>query len=74
MADVAHDNSVEALVYNIVTLGHIIGSQASEHAQTTQTKVDEHKCPGGSKVIKALIGDDFQLFDKSVKQVYAIDK
>ena len=64
MADVAHDNSAEALVCNVVALGRIIGPWASEYAQTTQTKVDKHKYPGGSKLIKAFIGDDFQLFGR----------
>ena len=74
MADVAHENLVEPFVYNIVALGRIIGPWESEYAQTKQTKVDEHKYPGSSKFIRAYIGDDFQLFDKSGKQIYAIDK
>ena len=74
MANVAHDNLVEALVYNVVALGRIIGPRASEYAQTTQTKVDEHKYPGGNKVTEAFIPDDFQVFDESVEQIYVIDE
>ena len=37
MAHVAHDNSVEAPVYDIVVVGCTIGPRAIEYAQTTQT-------------------------------------
>ena len=74
MADAAHDNLVDALVYNIVALGSIIGPGASEYDQTIHTKLNEHKYPSGSKIIYAFIRDDFQLFDESGKQIYAIDK
>ena len=74
VAGVAHDSPVEALVYYVVTLGRIFGPRASEYAETTQTKVDGHKYSGGSKVMKVFIGDDFQLFDRSRKQIHAINE
>ena len=69
MADATPEDSPENAVFNIVCFGRITGPRASEYAQKTQTKVEQHKYPSGKEVIKAFVSDDFEFYDKKGRRI-----
>ncbi len=62
-------DSVSDLFFDLVALGRYIGPRLSEHAQTTQDKVDHHTYPSGKTVIKAFIANDFIFYDEKKRVV-----
>ena len=74
MAEEAGQDSLEACVFNIVSIGKTVGPRACEFAQKTQTKVKVHRYPSGKEVIKAWIGCDWKFNRKCGKPITAFTK
>jgi hypothetical protein len=67
-------DSVSDLLFDVLALGRYIGPRLSEHAQTTQDKVDHHTYPSGKMVIKAFIAKDFIFYDEKKRVVKDLNK
>jgi hypothetical protein len=73
-ASLSHSqDSDQNLLFDMLTLSHIIGPRVSEYAQTTQDKVDYHVYPSGTRVIKAFTANDFVFYNKSGHVIKKID-
>ena len=64
MAAKTSTDSVEQVVFNMVAFGRITGPRAGEYSQKTLDKVEVHKYPSGTTVVKAFIKSDFEFFDR----------
>ena len=60
-------------MFDVVCIGRFIGTQVSEYAQTSPSKVDYHVYPSGNKVVKAFTADDFDFYDKSGDLIILLD-
>ncbi len=67
-------DSVSDLLFDVVALGHYMGSCLSEYAQTTQDNVDHHTYPSGKSVIKAFIANNFMFYDEKKRIVKNLNK
>jgi hypothetical protein len=63
------EDSVSALLFDVVALGCYIGPCLSDYAQTTQDKADHHTYLSGKTVIKAFIANDFIFYNEKKRVV-----
>jgi hypothetical protein len=66
-------DSDQNLLFDILTLAHLIRPRVSEYAQTTQDKPDYHVYPSGTHVIKAFTANDYIFYDKNGHVLTKID-
>jgi hypothetical protein len=57
-------DSAESVTFDWFCLFRVAGSKVAEYAQTTQSKVDEHKYAYGNKVVKSWIASDWTFYDE----------
>ncbi len=57
-------DSIKAVIADWFNLIRITGLQCAEHAQKTQSAVDEHEYPSGRCVTKAFVPTDWKFYDK----------
>jgi hypothetical protein len=58
-----YKDSVSNLLFDVVALDRYIRPCLSEHAQTTQDKVNYHTYPSGTTIINAFIANDFIFYN-----------